>query len=283
MNAVVVVCLGLFLLGATAALRWGHLPIDPPWTGRGEGDDDDEVAVVERVRRALWFLDVFVIAAVAAGLLVLGPGGRLVMRLLAVTAGDAAQGKVTEAEEIVGRTTVGGSIGFVLFVGLFGAFFLGALYGICRKWLPPARRGAAIVALLAGVLIATRIDPLRPDNPDFDLVGPGWLAVVTFVGLGVLTILTFAAVAGRVAQGLPLVNRRIGAIAAHAPLVLMIPAISLFAFVVLAAIVGVGLLCVPTFRRLWASDRVLLGGRLVIGGVMLAFLPGFVGDLAAIL
>lgn len=41
------------------------------------------------------------------------------MRLLAATAGDAAQGRRTEAEEIVGRITTGGSIGFIVFTGLF--------------------------------------------------------------------------------------------------------------------------------------------------------------------
>jgi len=38
-----------------------------------------------------------------AGILAAGAGGRLVMRLLAVTAGPDAQGRITEAEKLVGH------------------------------------------------------------------------------------------------------------------------------------------------------------------------------------
>ena len=45
------------------------------------------------------------------GLLVTGPAIRLIMRLLAVTSGDDAQGRITEADEVVGRIDVVGTIG----------------------------------------------------------------------------------------------------------------------------------------------------------------------------
>ena len=57
-------------------------------------------------------------AGLVAGFLVPGLGGRLFMRLMAATSGSAAQGKLTEAEEVVGEITLGGSVGFVIFVGL---------------------------------------------------------------------------------------------------------------------------------------------------------------------
>jgi len=36
-----------------------------------------------------------------------------------VTAGPEAQGRVTEADEVVGRISVDGTLGFVVFTGLF--------------------------------------------------------------------------------------------------------------------------------------------------------------------
>ena len=44
------------------------------------------------------------------GLLVTGPAVRLAMRLLAVTGGDDAQGRITEAEEVVGSVSLDGTI-----------------------------------------------------------------------------------------------------------------------------------------------------------------------------
>ena len=45
-------------------------------------------------------------------------------------------------------------------------------------------------------------DPLRPDNPDFDLVGPGWLSVVTFGAMALLTGTLTAPIAGRIGAAL---------------------------------------------------------------------------------
>jgi hypothetical protein len=205
------------------------------------------------------------------------------MRLLAATAGDDAQGRLTEAEEVVGEITVGGTISFILFVGLFGGVLLGAIYLLLRKWLPPRRWGALTVALLFGVVASTRLEPLRPDNEDFDLVGPAWLAVATFLGLGALTMLTMGAVAGRISRSLPLVEKRVGAILPYLPALLVLPAGSLLAPAVVAAAVGLVVLRRAEVRRLWAHPRVLLAGRLAIALVVVAYLPSFVRDVADIL
>ena len=279
MHPIIAACFLLLVVGALIALRWGHLEIAPPWTIDPEAD----VAIPERLRRVLWFAAVFTYAAVTSGLTVLGPGGRLVMRLLAVTAGDDAQGRVTEAEEVVGAITVDGTIGLVLFAGLFGGIVLAALALVLRKWLPPTRWGALTVALVFGVLSSTRLEPLRPDNPDFRIVGPAWLAVTTFLALGVLTMLTMTAAAARLSRSLPQVEMRVGAIAPYAILVIVLPLGSILAPAVLGTIVGVLLLRRADFRRVWADRRVLLAGRVAIAAVVLALLPAFVGDVADIL
>ena len=59
-------------------------------------------------RRYIWYVTVASVSGLASGIPVAGAGGRLGMRLLAATAGDAAQGRMTEADEVVGRITIGG-------------------------------------------------------------------------------------------------------------------------------------------------------------------------------
>lgn len=279
MHPLIAACILLVLAGAAMALRWGHREVEPPWTVEADSD----VGAPERLRRVLWFAALFTYGAVISGLTVLGPGGRLVMRLLAVTAGDEAQGRVTEAEEIVGEITVDGTIGFIVFVGLFGGVVLAGLYLLLRKWLPPTRWGALTVALVFAVLSSTRLEPLRPDNPDFEIVGPAWLAVSTFLALGALTMLTMAAVVGRLSALLPMVEARVGAVVPYAILVVVMPAATVVGPAVLGTAIGLVLLARPEFRRLWSDRRVLLGGRLAIAAIVLVFLPSFVGDLAAIL
>lgn len=276
MNAVIITCIVLFALGAVAAVRWGHLSFTPPWSG-------EDVSFLERLRRGLWFLDVMLLAALFTGLLVIGPGGRLVMRLLAVTAGDDAQGRVTEAQEIVGEITVGGTIGFVLFVGILGGVALAVLYAVLRKWLPAGRGGALLLGAIFGIMVATRIDPLRPDNRDFDIVGPDWLSVVAFVGLGAIAVLTFTAAAARLARIVPLVSRKPTTLVPYAALILLVPLTFLSVAAVVGGVVAAALLSRPDFRRFWSDRRVLLAGRVVIALVALAFLPGFVRDVAEIL
>ena len=85
---------------------------------------------------AMRTLGAVVSAGVVAGLLVLGLGGRLVMRLLAATSGSAAQGRLTEAGERVGEITVDGTMGFLVFVGLGGGLVTAFAYLVVRRWLP---------------------------------------------------------------------------------------------------------------------------------------------------
>jgi hypothetical protein len=278
MNAVVVVCILLVLAGAVLALRWGHLDVARPWT-----DEDVGGAAVERVRRGLWGAAVYLYAGVASGLLVLGPGGRLVMRLLAVTAGDDAQGRVTEAEEIVGRITVGGTIAFVIFTGLFGGIVFGVLAAGLAKWLPSGRLGALAVAAAFAVTGATRLDPLRPDNEDFTIVGPGWVSVLSFVVLGALMVLTLAAVAGRLSRTLPLVGRAPSTVVPYLPLLLLLPIGTILAPAVVVGFAGVVLLGRAGFRRWWEGRTVLMAGRAILGIAFVALLPAFVLDVAEIL
>ena len=61
----------------------------------------------------------------------------------------------------------------------------GALYALVRPALPRGLAGGAVLGAMLLILVGTRLDPL-PDNFDFGLVGPPWLAVLAFSILALL-------------------------------------------------------------------------------------------------
>jgi hypothetical protein len=226
---------------------------------------------------------VAVASGVGAGFLAAGAGGRLVMRLLAVTAGPEAQGRITEADEVVGRVSVDGTLGFVVFTGLFFGLVTGALYLLVRRWLPAGRVGGLAYGALLLVVAGTRLDPLRPGNPDFDLVGPGWVSVAAFATLVVFHGMLVAALAGRISRAVPLLGGGPGAIAAHAPLLLLLP---LGAAVLVLAIVGAVVVLasqIPVVVTAWRNRRLMTVGRVALAVVALVALPGFVSAVVDIL
>jgi hypothetical protein len=264
---VIVVCILLVLAGLVMTVRWGGLAVEQPQVPEQDGDRagaDDAAPAGLVLRRYLWFVNLAVAAGFGAGLLAAGAGGRLAMRLLAVTAGDAAQGRITEADQVVGRISVGGTIEFILFTGLFFGPVTGALY---------------LLLLVAG----TRLEPLRRANPDFDLVGPGWVSVVTFVVLVVFHGMLVAALAGRISRAVPLLGTRPAAIAAHAPLLLLLPLV-----LVAVGVAVVGLLVVLASRArpvvaAWGAPGLVRAGRIALVLVALVALPGFLADVVDIL
>jgi len=268
------VACGLMLaLGVAGVVRWGGYRVERPWAG-----DDlaaERPSGVEILRRYLWWVDLAVIAGLPAGLLVVGPGGRLAMRLLAVTAGDGAQGRVTEAEEVVGHITVGGTIGFVIFAGLFGGLMTGGLFVLLHRWLPGGRWAGLALGGLLMIVAATRIEPLRADNPDFDIVGPGWLAVIAFSAVVVGVAMLVAALAGRLSRALPLLTRRRRSIVAYAPLLLLALPGPVIVGVALVGALVVALSRSPVVTSALTSSTTTIVGHVVLAGVVLATLPGF--------
>jgi hypothetical protein len=270
----------LVVAGLICAWRWSHLEMRVPW--RENETTQSPLPAWEVVRRYLWYLTIVAIAGVGPGLVMMGAGGRLAMRLLAVTAGDAAQGRITEADQIVGRISVDGTMGFVIFIGVFGGLLTGALYVLIERWLPKGRWGGLTYGALLLVLGGTRVDPLRPENPDFDIVGPGWVSVVVFVALGLAHGMLVAAIAGRYSRLLPLMSKHPGAIAAHVPLL-----IYAMAFPLLVPIVAVGLLTIALSRStktrsLIASPGMEIARRVLGVALAVIALPGFLAALVDI-
>jgi hypothetical protein len=203
---------------------------------------------------------------------VLGLGGRLMMRVLAATSSDTVQGATTDADEIVGEITLGGTIGFLLFVGAFGGLISLALFAVLRRWLPDRSLVAGLaMAGIGGALLARPSGLLEPSNADYEILTPTWLALV----LGAVTILTFGLTAAvlidRWAARWPVPGWSPKGVLSLLPLLPLLPLVSPAA--VVAAAIGVTAFVAPAIRGtnwLRALDRplrVLTGGVAALGGV----------------
>lgn len=261
----------VFVGGLAVAIAWGGEEIRPPWK-----PDVPAPNLTEVLKRYLWFLTIAVGAGIVSGLVMIGAGGRLAMRLLAATAGDGAQGRITEAEEIVGSISLGGTLGFIIFMGVLGGLATGVIFMLVHRFLPPGRWKGIAFGVVALVLVGTQIDPLRPENTDFDVVGPGWLSVVIFICLGLGHGMLLAALAGRYSRALPLLSSERKVIAAHSPLLIFVPGFALLLGAVVGAVAAVILHGAPKVREALSrptSLRWAQGAGLLL--VVIA-LPGFV-------
>jgi hypothetical protein len=279
---VIVVCILLVLAGLLAVVRWGGLAVQPPPTPpphAARSTDPPPMSLV--ARRYLWYLALAVTAGFGAGILAAGAGGRLAMRLLAVTAGADAQGRITEAQQVVGRITVDGTLGFIVFTALFFGLASGAIYLLLHRLLPTGWAGGLAYGALLLVVAGTRLEPLRRGNPDFDLVGPGWVSVAVFAALVVFHGVLVAALAGRLSRTLPLLSLEPRALAGHALLLLLV---LLAPLGLIAAVVGVVVVLVSRVPGMAAhAGRLMAVGRVALALVGLVALPGFAEAIVDIL
>ena len=186
---VVAVCTAAVVVAATIAWRGRSLPVvaarDTPTSPASAAFD------------ALRTLACVLTAGFIAGLLVVGLGGRLVMRVLAATSGAGAQGQTTDAGERVGEITFGGSLGFFIFAGLIIPLASSLVFIPLRRILP---RPAWTAGLLFGLLLLATFgvsDPLSPANRDFVILSPLWLAVTLVCITALLFGMTFSALVAR--------------------------------------------------------------------------------------
>lgn len=293
--AVMAVMGALLVVGGVVTVAWGGSPYQrwhPAKERRADSDStsaaDEVPSVVEASQRYLRGVAVALVGGFWAGALVTGPAMRLIMRLLAVTAGEEAQGRITEAEEVVGDIDLDGTIGLYLFGGILPGLLSGAIYVVVRRWLPAGRLGGVVFGLLHLVVAATRVDPLRPDNRDFDIVGPGWLSVLTFGLAAIAHGMAVAAVANRFSAVFPPAGRQ-WAVRVRAglplvpPLLLLIPGVFLLVPIGIGLVLAVALLKVDGSTRVTASRPFQLGGRVALALLAVALAPGAVADLRDII
>lgn len=187
MGEVIVTVLGVVALAAAAYLLFRYRKATAASTSSLPPPESVSERLVESVRTMAAMLA----AGFVGGLLVAGFGGRLFMRLVAATSDETVQGRLTEADEVVGEVTLGGSVFLIGFSSGFG--ILGGLaFYLLRRWLP-ARSivgGLVVAGLGAGVLVRPT-EFLDPESIDFEILGPAWFAalfaLVLIVLLGMVT------------------------------------------------------------------------------------------------
>ncbi|HYZ92012.1 MAG TPA: hypothetical protein VFA34_06405 [Actinomycetota bacterium] len=247
---VTVICSAAIAGALAIVVRWGRL--DSSFRA-------EEPGIASAVRR----LCVLEVSGIIAGALVGGLGSRLMMRIMAATSGAAAQGRVTEADEIVGRVTQEGTVGLLLFVGigfgLVGAMMLAVVgrFLFRRAWL-----GGMVLGILALGIFA-RTDPLSPDNSDFTILSPVALAVGMICALFVLYGMTVVSLSARLERSFPRLEWKARSLVAYIPLLLL--AFPPFPLAVLGAI-GIGALCsqAPRLADAWRSPAVQAIGSVVV-------------------
>lgn len=269
------VCVVGLVFAASFVVRWGRCP-----TRVEQQDRADPMRATDVLRQFLRTCAIGVSAGAIAGVLVGGLGGRLAMRILAATSGDSVQGALTDAEERVGDITLSGTLGLVIFIGIFGGIAGGLLFMALRRWLPN-RAWMAGLAIGMLLLFIARADPLDPKSVDLEILSPELLAVALFLVLFPLYGMVLASLVARFDRSYPVLSRRPRAIAAHLPLLPVVLAPPLALALVVGAVVDV-FAKAPRFARIWHERGVDLAGRalLIVGGTLSVVWVGMgVGDI----
>ena len=118
-----------------------------------------------------------ILGGIAAGFLVGGIAGRLIMRILAMANGQNA-GVMTENGNISGEITAGGTLGLIIVVGLISGVVGGLVYVLIRRWLPCS---GLLKGIVFGLILLCFFSTIvfDPENVDFTLFSPR-LSVVLF-------------------------------------------------------------------------------------------------------
>ena len=286
---VLVVCGMLALAGVGAVAAWGGIDLRTPGVRASDPTERRVSAsptparsarVPAALRRYAWWATLVTVTGTVSGLLIAGAGGRLVMRVLALTS-PLAEGRITEAHARVGDITVDGTLGYLVFGALPGAFLSAILYILVHRWLPPGRLGGVTFGLVLLALFGATLDPLRAGNSDFDIVGPGWLAVMLFSVVVILNGMLVAAVAGWYSARLPLPTGR--SWPAYTPLLAAVVYFPLgLLLLAAAALTLIGSALVPAAPGWWSSRALIRTGRIILIVLVAVSLPGVIGSVASI-
>ncbi len=166
------------------------------------------------------------LSGLIAGVLIAGIGGRLFMRVAAAI-DPSALGSITSNGNRIGEVTLGGTVGFIVFIGLLFGVVAGIIWVTVAPWVP----GRGAVRALLTATIGAAITPffvVKAGEPDFRILEPAPAVIAMVVGLAALAGLVVALADDRLHRRLPQVSPAAGS---------SIPAYRI--------LTGVGLLFVP--------------------------------------
>ena len=121
------------------------------------------------------------IAGLAVGILVGGLGGRLAMRIVALLIPDAF-GSFTENGNRLGDITIEGSLGLIIFAGLFVGIFVAVIWVVVSPWLPRTLGLRALAAIPLAIGLGA-FGLVQGNNPDFAVLGYDPRVMVVLLGL----------------------------------------------------------------------------------------------------
>lgn len=141
-----------------------------------------------RLRVTTWIVRSIVVGGVAglvSGVLVGGVGGRLVMRLSALLDPVARELRVlTENGNRVGEFTLDGTLGLVVFTGMFSGLAAGVIWVVVRPWIGGLQWTWAVSGLAAVALGGFFV--IDADNADFRILTAPGANVAMFLVLAFL-------------------------------------------------------------------------------------------------
>lgn len=122
-----------------------------------------------------------VIVGAVGGALIGGLGGRLAMRILFLTSDDSVEGLTSDDGFEIGRFTLSGTAGLVLFTALIGVMaallYLVALPFVTRLGKAKVPAMAVFYGVIGGAML------VHTDGVDFNRLEPAALAIALFVGI----------------------------------------------------------------------------------------------------
>jgi hypothetical protein len=148
------------------------------------------------------------LAGLISGILVFGIGGRLFMRIVAVI-DPAAAGLMTSNGNRIGEITLGGTLGFVVAIGLIFGVVAGILWVVIAPWLP----GRGALRVIANGLAGAALTPffvVRADERDFRLIEPTAAAIAMVLGLAAVGGVVVALADAQLRRRLPPVSAESG-------------------------------------------------------------------------
>lgn len=211
------------------------------------------------------------VGAYLAGVLTIGAGARLMMRVLAATSSDDVQGRLTEADEVIGNVSFGGSLFLIVIVGMGTAVVGLAPYATLRRWLPDRSLAAGLIGVAIGAgLLVRPAGLLTADNRDFTLVAPVALAVAFCLAMLALFGATFGVLVDRLAPRWPRPGWSLRGVGALVPFAMLLSAPPIFVACLVGVLAGTA---APKLRPA-APPATLQGARARVGRIVVVALGG---------